>query len=33
LKAVDYVTNYDAIQAAYDANLADYQSRFFSDTE
>lgn len=33
LKAVDYVTNYAEIQAAYDANLADYQARFFSDTE
>ena len=33
LKAVDYVTNYDAIQAMYDENLSDYQSRFFSDTE
>ena len=33
LKAADYVTNYDAIQAMYDENLADYQSRFFSDTE
>jgi len=33
LKAVDYVTNYDAIQAMYDENLSDYQTRFFSDTE
>jgi len=33
LKAVDYVTNYAEIQAAYDANLTDYQARFFSDTE
>ena len=33
LTAIDYVTNYTEIQAAYDANLADYQSRFFSDTE
>ena len=33
LKAADYITNYDAIQAMYDENLADYQSRFFSDTE
>jgi len=32
-KAVDYITNYDAIQAMYDENLSDYQSRFFSDTE
>jgi hypothetical protein len=33
LKAVDYVTNYDAIQSMYDENLTDYQSRFFTDTE
>lgn len=33
LTAIDYVTNYTEIQAAYDANLADYQSRFFSHTE
>ena len=33
LKAVDYVTNYDAIQSMYDENLTNYQSRFFTDTE
>lgn len=33
LKAVDYVTNYDAIQAMYDENLTDYQKRFYTETE
>jgi len=33
LKAVDYITNYDEIQAMYDENLTDYQKRFYTETE